>query len=150
MIKFYYSGAPNPTKVALFLEEAGVAYEPIPVDTRKGDQQARAARAAEEEAGAPQVGHDQDRLGARQHVVHALAEIAVVAQPIDHELAAIDQLLLLAGKRARHDRQNGEKNEKVRNTAHQALLFSRHCEERSDEAIQRAVARLWIDSLRSQ
>jgi GSH-dependent disulfide-bond oxidoreductase len=38
MLKFYYSGAPNPTKVALFLEEAGLAYEPIPVDGRKGDQ----------------------------------------------------------------------------------------------------------------
>ncbi len=38
MIKFYYSLAPNPMKVALFLEEAGLAYEPIPVDTRKGDQ----------------------------------------------------------------------------------------------------------------
>jgi len=38
MIKFYFSGAPNPTKVALFLEEASVAYEPIPVDTRKGQQ----------------------------------------------------------------------------------------------------------------
>src|SRR5476651_2351479 len=25
-------------KVALFLEEAGLAYEPIPVDTRKGEQ----------------------------------------------------------------------------------------------------------------
>lgn len=38
MIKFYFSGAPNPMKVALFLEEAGLEYEPIPVDTRKGDQ----------------------------------------------------------------------------------------------------------------
>lgn len=38
MLKFYYSGAPNPTKVALFLEEAGLEYEAIPVDTRKGDQ----------------------------------------------------------------------------------------------------------------
>jgi GST-like protein len=38
MIKFYFSGAPNPTKVALFLEEAGLAYEPIPVDTRQGQQ----------------------------------------------------------------------------------------------------------------
>lgn len=38
MLKFYFSGAPNPMKVALFLEEAGLAYEPIPVDTRKGDQ----------------------------------------------------------------------------------------------------------------
>ena len=38
MLKFYFSGAPNPTKVALFLEEAGLPYEAIPVDTRKGDQ----------------------------------------------------------------------------------------------------------------
>jgi GST-like protein len=38
MLKFYYNGSPNPTKVALFLEEAGLAYEPIPIDTRKGDQ----------------------------------------------------------------------------------------------------------------
>lgn len=38
MLKFYFSGAPNPMKVALFLEEAGIAYEAIPVDTRKGEQ----------------------------------------------------------------------------------------------------------------
>ena len=38
MIKFYYSGAPNPMKVALMLEETGLQYEAIPVDTRKGDQ----------------------------------------------------------------------------------------------------------------
>jgi GSH-dependent disulfide-bond oxidoreductase len=38
MIKFYFSGAPNPTKVGLFLEEAGLPYEPIAVDTRKGQQ----------------------------------------------------------------------------------------------------------------
>jgi GST-like protein len=38
MLKFYYSGAPNPTKVALFLEEAGIPYDSIPVDTRKGEQ----------------------------------------------------------------------------------------------------------------
>jgi GST-like protein len=38
MLKFYYSGAPNPTKVALMLEETGLPYEPIPVDTRRGDQ----------------------------------------------------------------------------------------------------------------
>lgn len=38
MLKFYYSGAPNPTKVALMLEETGLEYEAIPVDTRRGDQ----------------------------------------------------------------------------------------------------------------
>jgi len=38
MLKFYYNLAPNPTKVALFLEESGLPYEAIPVDTRKGEQ----------------------------------------------------------------------------------------------------------------
>ncbi len=38
MLKFYFNGSPNPTKVALFLEEAGVPFEPIPVDTRRGEQ----------------------------------------------------------------------------------------------------------------
>jgi GSH-dependent disulfide-bond oxidoreductase len=38
MLKFYFNGSPNPTKIALFLEEAGIAYEPVPVDTRKGEQ----------------------------------------------------------------------------------------------------------------
>ncbi len=37
-MKFYFNGSPNPTKVALYLEEAGLPYEPIPVDTRTGDQ----------------------------------------------------------------------------------------------------------------
>lgn len=38
MITFYYNAAPNPMKVALFLEEAELEYTPIPVDTRKGEQ----------------------------------------------------------------------------------------------------------------
>ena len=38
MLKFYFNASPNPTKVALFLEEAGVPYEAIPVDTRTGQQ----------------------------------------------------------------------------------------------------------------
>ncbi len=38
MIKFYYNTGPNPAKVALYLEEAGLPYEPVPVDTRKGEQ----------------------------------------------------------------------------------------------------------------
>ena len=38
MLRFHYSLAPNPMKVALFLEEAGLEYEAVPVDTRKGEQ----------------------------------------------------------------------------------------------------------------
>jgi GST-like protein len=40
MIKLYYHPTPNPAKVALFLEEAGLPYEIVPVDTRKGEQHA--------------------------------------------------------------------------------------------------------------
>ena len=38
MIKFYYHPSPNPATVALFLEESGLPYELMPVDTRKGEQ----------------------------------------------------------------------------------------------------------------
>ena len=38
MIEFYYNTGPNPLKVALFLEEAGLTYEVKPVDTRLGEQ----------------------------------------------------------------------------------------------------------------
>jgi GST-like protein len=38
MIKFYYSLAPNPMKVALCLEEMDLPYELVPVDARKGEQ----------------------------------------------------------------------------------------------------------------
>jgi GST-like protein len=38
MLKFYYHPSPNPAKVALFLEESGLPYELVPVDTRKGEQ----------------------------------------------------------------------------------------------------------------
>src|SRR5271154_3844054 len=45
MIRFYFHPTPNPAKVALFLEETGVAYEAIPVDSSKGEQHAAAFRA---------------------------------------------------------------------------------------------------------
>lgn len=38
MIKFYYHPSPNPAKVALMLEETGLPYEVVPIDTRKGEQ----------------------------------------------------------------------------------------------------------------
>jgi GSH-dependent disulfide-bond oxidoreductase len=55
MLKFYYNGAPNPTKVALFLEESGLAYEPVPVDTRKGEQHKPAYLAINPNAKAPSI-----------------------------------------------------------------------------------------------
>lgn len=40
MIRFYFHPTPNPAKVALLLEETGLPYETIPVDTSKGEQHA--------------------------------------------------------------------------------------------------------------
>jgi len=58
MIKFYFSGAPNPVKVALYLEEAGLAYEPIPVDTRKGDQHTESFKAINPNSKVPVIVDD--------------------------------------------------------------------------------------------
>ncbi|MBB1424954.1 glutathione S-transferase family protein [Shewanella frigidimarina] len=38
MIKFYFHPGPNPMKIALFLEETGLEFELVPVDTLKGEQ----------------------------------------------------------------------------------------------------------------
>jgi len=45
MIRFYFHPTPNPAKVALFLEETGLPYEVVPVDTSKGEQHSPAFRA---------------------------------------------------------------------------------------------------------
>lgn len=55
MLKFYYNTGPNPMKVALFLEESGLPYEPIPVDGRKGDQFKPAYLAINPNAKAPSL-----------------------------------------------------------------------------------------------
>ncbi len=38
MLKFYFHQTPNPMKIALFLEETGLDFQLVPVDTLKGDQ----------------------------------------------------------------------------------------------------------------
>lgn len=58
MLKFYYSLAPNPMKVALFLEEAGLPYEAVPVDTRRGEQHKPGFLAINPNAKAPAIDDD--------------------------------------------------------------------------------------------
>ncbi len=55
MLKFYYSLAPNPMKVALLLEETGLPYEAVPVDTRKGEQHSAAFMAVNANAKVPVI-----------------------------------------------------------------------------------------------
>lgn len=45
MIKLYYHPSPNPLKVALYLEETGLPYELVGIDTRKGEQHSPEFRA---------------------------------------------------------------------------------------------------------
>ena len=58
MIKFFYNPAPNPMKVALLLEELGLAYEAVPVDTRKGEQHTSAFKAVNPNAKVPAIDDD--------------------------------------------------------------------------------------------
>ena len=55
MIKFYYHPSPNPAKVALFLEESGLEYELVPVDTRKGEQHSPSFRAINPNSKTPAI-----------------------------------------------------------------------------------------------
>jgi len=53
MIKLYYHPSPNPLKIALYLEETGLPYELVPVDTRKGEQHLPAFTAVNPNAKTP-------------------------------------------------------------------------------------------------
>lgn len=55
MIRFYFHPTPNPAKVSLFLEEAGLPYEAIPVDTSKGEQHTPAFRAVNPNGKVPAI-----------------------------------------------------------------------------------------------
>ena len=55
MIEFFYNAAPNPLKVSLFLEESGLDYKPVPIDTKRGDQHTKGYRAINPNAKVPAI-----------------------------------------------------------------------------------------------
>lgn len=62
MIKLYYHPRPNPIKVALFLEETGIPYELVPVDTLKGEQHSPEYRAINPNGKTPAIEDDGVRV----------------------------------------------------------------------------------------
>jgi len=58
MLKFYYHPTPNPRKVALFLAEAELPFELVPVDTAKGEQHDPAFRAVNPNGKLPAIDDD--------------------------------------------------------------------------------------------
>jgi GSH-dependent disulfide-bond oxidoreductase len=65
MIRFYFHPTPNPAKIALFLEEAELPYEVIPVDTSRGQQHLPAFRAINPNGKVPAI-VDTDGPGGRE------------------------------------------------------------------------------------
>ena len=74
MIKFYYNMAPNPMKVALCLEEMGLPYEPVPVDTRKGEQHSPEFMAINPNAKVPVIIDDGETVFDSNAILLYLAE----------------------------------------------------------------------------
>ena len=81
MIEFYYNEAPNPMKVALLLEELGLAYEAIPVDTRKGEQFAASFLKVNPNAKVPAIVDDGVAVFDSNAILLYLAEKSSVSCP---------------------------------------------------------------------
>ncbi|MEZ5592897.1 MAG: glutathione S-transferase family protein [Gammaproteobacteria bacterium] len=62
MLNFYFHQTPNPMKVALYLEETGLPYELIPVDTMKGEQHTPEYRAINPNGKTPAIEDDGKRV----------------------------------------------------------------------------------------
>ena len=65
MIRFYFHPTPNPAKISLFLEEAGLPYEIMPVDTKKGEQHSPEFRAINPNGKVPAI-VDTDGAGGKE------------------------------------------------------------------------------------
>ena len=80
MIRFYFHPTPNPMKVALFLEEAGLPYEVVPVDTRKGEQHDPAFRAINPNGKLPAIVDTDGPGGAPARVFDSSAILLYLAE----------------------------------------------------------------------
>lgn len=74
MLKFYFHQTPNPMKVALYLEEAGLPYELIPVDTKKGEQHTNEYRLINPNGKTPAIEDDGIRVFDSNAVLLYLSE----------------------------------------------------------------------------
>jgi GST-like protein len=88
MILFYFHPTPNPAKVALFLEEAGLPYETIPIDTSKGEQHTPAFRAINPNGKVPAIVDTDGPGGAEVRVFDSTAILLYLAEKTGRFLGA--------------------------------------------------------------
>ena len=103
MIRFYFHPTPNPAKVALFLEEAGLPYEMVPVDTSKGEQHLPAFRAINPNGKVPAIVDTDGPGGKETRVFDSTAILIYLAEktgkflgPPDERPEFLSWLLFLA------------------------------------------------------
>ncbi|MFF7706705.1 glutathione S-transferase C-terminal domain-containing protein [Pseudomonas sp. NPDC007930] len=80
MIRFYFHPTPNPAKVALFLEEANLEYELVPVDTSKGEQHLPAFRAVNPNGKVPAIIDSEGPGGVPARVFDSTAILLYLAE----------------------------------------------------------------------
>lgn len=82
MIHFYFHPTPNPMKVALFLEEAGLLYEAIPVDTSKGEQHAPSFRTINPNGKVPAIIDTDGPCGSEARIFDSTAILLYLSEKI--------------------------------------------------------------------
>src|SRR5271163_4424083 len=97
MIRFYYHPTPNPAKVALFLEETGLPYQVIPVDTSKGQQHTAEFRAINPNGKVPAIVDTDGPGGAEVRVFDSTAILLYLAEKTGQLMgSAVDRGELLS------------------------------------------------------
>jgi GST-like protein len=88
MIRFYFHPTPNPAKITLFLEEAELRYELVPVDTSKGQQHLPAFRAINPNGKVPAIIDTDGPGGKEARVFDSTAILLYLAEKTDRFLGA--------------------------------------------------------------
>jgi GSH-dependent disulfide-bond oxidoreductase len=91
MIRFYFHPTPNPAKVSLFLEEAGLRYETVPVDTSKGQQHLPGFRAINPNGKVPAIVDTEGPGGREVRVFDSTAILIYLAEKTGKFLGAPEQ-----------------------------------------------------------
>jgi GSH-dependent disulfide-bond oxidoreductase len=82
VIRFYFNLAPNPAKVALMLEELGLPYEAVPIDTARGEQHAPAFRAINPNGKVPAIVDDEGPGGREARVFDSNAILLYLGEKV--------------------------------------------------------------------
>jgi GST-like protein len=80
MIRFYFHPTPNPAKISLFLEEARILYEVVPIDTSKGEQHTAEFRAVNPNGKVPAIVDTEGPGGREVRVFDSTAILLYLAE----------------------------------------------------------------------